>query len=74
MVHFTVNLETMKQVSDFMYFKELADALGISPQTLRKKITTHPNPIVSKLMPKRGTGTYFYSKHEITLLFNTFST
>ena len=57
---------------DFMYFCELAYAMGISPQTLRKKIKSHPNKSVSKLASKKGTGTYFYTNDEIKLLFTTF--
>jgi DeoR/GlpR family transcriptional regulator of sugar metabolism len=63
----------MRQQNDFMYFKELAVAFGISPQTLRKKIKAHSDKNISKFASKRGTGTYFYTKEEIKLLFYTFS-
>ena len=59
---------------DFMYFKELAACLAISPATLRKKIKAHSDSEVSKLASKKGTGTYFYSKDEIKLLFGVFAT
>jgi hypothetical protein len=55
-----------------MYFCELAYTMGLSPQTLRKKIKTHPDLEINKLASKRGTGTYFYTNDEIKLLFSTF--
>ena len=62
----------MKTEVDFMYFKELAAVFGVSTNTLRKMIKANPNENVQKLGSKRGTGTYFYNKEEIYLLFNTF--
>ena len=56
-----------------MYFKELAAIFGVSTITLRKKIKSHPDKNISKLGSKRGTGTYFYDREEITLMFSTFS-
>ena len=60
----------MKTESNFMYFKELAAIFGVSTQTFRKMIKSNTN--TSKLGSKRGTGTYFYNKEEIALLFNNF--
>ena len=62
----------MKTKDNFMYFKELADIFNVSTKTLRKMIKTHPNENISKLASKRGTGTYFYNKNEINLLFTNF--
>jgi len=56
-----------------MYFKELAAIFGISPQTLRKKIRSCSDNNLSNLRFKRGTGTYFYTKEETDLIFQTFN-
>ena len=55
-----------------MYFKELAAIFGVSTQTLRKMIKTSPEESIRKLGNKKGTGTFFYDKDEISLLFEVF--